>query len=61
MTEHDCKPGREVVTPFGAGVLLHPVPRTQGQRWMVYADGKAYPVKVAEIEPESEPGQGRLL
>ena len=45
MTEHDCKPGKYVSTPFGAGVLLHPVPRTQGQRWMVYAG----------------PEQGRLL
>ena len=55
MTEHDCRPGRQVQTPFGTGVLLHPVPRTRGQRWMVYADGKAYPVKVSELrEPDDE-------
>ena len=57
MTEHDCKPGKYVSTPFGAGVLLHTVPRTQGQRWMVYADGKAYPVKVAEIEAADAQGR----
>jgi len=55
VTIDNCRPGLEVATPFGRGTLLHPVPRTHGHEWLVYADGKAYPVDVDEIsEPDDE-------
>ena len=50
MTAAECKPGIMVKTQYGTGRLLHPDPRSRGAVWLVYADGKAYPVPVEQMQ-----------
>ena len=51
MTAAECKPGIMVKTQYGVGRLLHPDPRSHGAVWVVYIDGKGYPIEVEKITP----------
>ena len=56
MTAAECKPGAVVKTQYGVGRLLHPDPRTRGAVWVVYIDGKGYPVPVEQLTPVEADG-----
>ncbi len=56
MTAAECKPGITVETQYGTGWLLHPDPRTRGAVWVVYIDGKGYPVPVEQLTPVEADG-----